>query len=158
MTEHLTITPIVWDRVTYLNRWAAQNGCGAVVTFVGVVRPDRDGQRTVHALFYEAYPQMAEHLIQRLMDEARTRWLLDGVQIQHRLGLVEIGQTSVVVVVSARHRAQAYAASQFLIDGIKHEVPIWKREYYDDGTSQRITGTPELLDVADPRGADHAHV
>lgn len=158
MTEHLTMTPIMWDRVTYLNRWAAQDGSGAVVTFVGVVRADREGQRVIRALFYEAYSEMAEHLFQRLISQARVRWLLDAVQVQHRLGLVEVGQISVAVVVAAQHRAQAYAASQFLIEQIKHDVPIWKREQYDDGTSQWMTSTPELLDVADPLGADHAHV
>ena len=133
---HLTTAPISWDRVTYLNRWVAHGGCGAVVTFVGLVRADQDGRHVVRALCYEAYPEMAEALIHRLANEAQTRWSLGGVQVQHRLGLVEIGQISVVVVVAAQHRAQAYAASQFLIERIKHDVPVWKREQYDDATSQ----------------------
>jgi len=154
----LTTALISWDRVAYLNRWASQDGCGAVVTFVGVVRADRHEHRAVQALFYEAYREMAEPLIRQLVDEAAARWSLNGVQIQHRLGLVEAGQISVLVVVSAQHRAQAYAASQFLIERIKDDVPIWKREQYDDGTSQWAACTPELLDVADPLGAEHAHV
>ena len=101
---------------------------------------------------------MAEPLIHRLVDEAKTRWSLEGMQVQHRLGLVEVGQISVVVVVAAQHRAQAYAASQFLIERIKYDVPVWKREHYDDGASQWMTGAPELLEVADPSGADHADV
>jgi len=156
--RHLTTAAITWDRVVYLNRWAPRNGCGAAVTFVGVVRADRNGRQVVRALFYEAYPEMAEPLIHRLVNEAKTRWSLEGAQVQHRLGVVEVGQISVVVVVAAQHRAQAYVASQFLIERIKHDVPIWKREQYDDGTSQWIVGTPELFDVADPLGADHAHV
>ena len=155
---HLTTAPISWDRVTSLNRWASHDGCGAVVTFVGVVRGDVDERHAVQALFYDAYPEMAESLIQQLVSEAKARWSLENVAVQHRLGLVAVGQISVVVVVAAQHRAQAYAASQFLIERIKHDVPIWKREHYDDGTSQWMTGAPELLDVADPSGADHAHV
>lgn len=166
---HLTTAPIVWDRVAYLIRRASQRGCGAVVTFVGVVRADRDGHRVVRALFYEAYAEMAEHLLQRLVDEARARWALDDVQIQHRLGLVEVGRISAVVIVTAQHRAQAYAASQFLIEQIKHELPIWKREQYEDGASRWSTGALEPLVVApacpeidgagrDPRGAEHAHL
>jgi len=141
-----------------MNRWIAQGRCGAVVAFIGVVRADQDGRHVVRALFYDAYPEMAERLIQRLVGEVNARWSLDGVQVQHRLGAVEVGQISVVIVVAAQHRAQAYAASQFLIERIKHDVPIWKREHYDDGLSQWMAGAPELLDVADPAGADHAHV
>lgn len=155
---YLTTAAISWDRVVYLNRSASRDGCGAVVTFVGIVRADRNGRRLIRALSYEAYPDMAERLIQQLVNAARAQWTLDDVCIQHRLGLVEVGQVSVVIVVIAQHRAQAYAASQFLIEQIKHEVPIWKREQYDDGTSRWITDTPELLDVAGPQGADHAHV
>ena len=166
---YFTTTPIVWDRIAYRERSAVQRGCGAVVTFVGVVRSDRDGRRAVQALFYDAYPEMAELLIQRLVNEANARWPLEGVQVQHRLGLVEVGHISAAVVVAAQHRAAAYAASRFLVERIKHDVPIWKREHYDDGTSQWMTDAPELLDVApacpdvcgagrDPAGADHAHV
>ena len=154
----LTTAPISWDRVAYLNRWVSHNGCGAVVTFVGVVRADQDGRHVVRALFYEAYPEMAERRIQRLVSEANARWSLGGVAVWHRLGLVEAGQISVAIVVAAQHRAQAYAASQFLVERIKHDVPIWKCEHYDDGSSQWTAGAPEFLDVVDPAGADHAHV
>jgi len=155
---YLTTTPISWDRVAYLNRWVSHGGCGAVVAFTGVVRADQDGRHVVRALFYDAYPEMAETLLRQLLDEANARWSLDGVAVQHRLGVVEVGQISVAVVVAAQHRAQAYAASQFLIERIKSDVPIWKREQYEDGTSQWVTNTPESLEVADPQGADHAHV
>ena len=156
--RYLTTAPISWDRVASLNRWASRDGCGAVVTFVGVVRADHDGHRVVRALCYEAYPEMAERLIHQRVDEAQARWSLESVQVQHRFGLVEVGQISVVIVVAAQHRAQAYDASQFLIERIKRDVPVWKREQYEDGTSQWITSAPELLEVTDPSGADHAHV
>lgn len=156
--RYLTTAPISWDRVAYLNRWVSHGGCGAVVTFIGLVRADQDGHHVVRALFYEAYPEMAEPLIHQLVHETTARWSLEGVQVQHRLGLVEVGQISVVVVIAAQHRAQGYAASQFLIERIKRDIPIWKREQYNDGTSQWVVGAPELLDVVDPSGADHAHV
>ena len=129
-----------------------------MVTFAGIVRGDRHGSRAVRALCYEAYREMAGPLIQRLVHEARTRWALEGVQVCHRLGVVEVGQISVVVVIAAHHRVLAYAASQFLIEGIKREAPIWKREQYDDGSSAWMTATPELLDVTEPLEVDHAHV
>lgn len=135
---HLTTAPISWDRVAYLNRWVSRGGCGAVVTFIGVVRADQDGRHVVRALCYEAYPEMTESVIHQLVNEAKARWSLEGVHVQHCLDVVEVGQISVVVVVAAQHRAQAYAASQFLIERIKHDVPIWKREQYEDGTSQWV--------------------
>ena len=115
---------------------AAHGLSGALVTFVGVVRADACAGRVVRALDYEAHPDMAEQQFDRLVDEAKRRWPLDAVRIQHRLGIVEAGEASVVVAVAAPHRAEAYAASQFLIEGLKREVPIWKRELYDDGTSR----------------------
>ena len=155
---YLKTHAISWDRVAHLERQAAAGGCGAVVTFVGVVRGDQKGDRRVRALYYEAYEAMAERQMDRLVDDARARWSLGGVQIQHRLGLVEAGHISVVIVVAAQHRAPAYAASQFLMEQIKHEAPIWKREQYDDGTSRSVLCAQEVPDVADPVGADHAHV
>ena len=155
---YLTTQPIAWDRITYLERSAIQHGCGALVTFVGIVRGDRYGGRIVQALYYAAYAEMAEQEIGRLVDEARIRWPLDVVQVQHRLGYVEAGHISVAVVVAAQHRAEAYAASQCLIEQIKHHAPIWKRELFDDGTSQWSMCTPETLCAADPAGAVHAHL
>ena len=130
---YLTTAPIAWNRVDDLNRQAAHDRCGAVVTFVGIVRADWDGRQAVQALSYEAYPEMAEALIDQLVQDARARWALDGVEVRHRLGLVEAGRISVVVVVAAQHRAEAYAASQFLIERIKRDVPIWKRAQCDIG-------------------------
>ena len=156
--RYLTTTRISWDRVAYLGRLAASHGCGALVTFVGIVRGDWQGSRQVRALFYDAYAEMAERQVERLIAEAQARWSLEMAAVQHRLGLVEAGGISVIIVVAAQHRAEAYAASQFLIERIKHEVPIWKREQYDDGASQWTMGTQEVLAVAEPSGAAHAHV
>ena len=117
---------------------AVDGAGGALVTFVGIVRADACAGQRVRALDYEAHREMAERQLGRLVDEAKRRWPLDTVRIQHRLGIVEAGEASVVVAVAAPHRAEAYAASQFLIEHLKREVPIWKRELYDDGTSQWV--------------------
>ena len=130
----LTAVPIEPEDLASLEA-VAQDRVGAVVAFTGLVRADRQGSRIVTALDYEAYIPMAERQIQRLVDQAQARWSLEAVYIQHRIGLVETGQISVVVIVAASHRAEAYAASQFLIEGIKHEVPMWKHECYDDAAA-----------------------
>ena len=132
----LTDTPIAWDCLADTNGDGSPDGCGAVVTFVGVVRPDRCDGRRVTALWYDAYREMAEQMILNLVEEAKTHWSLTSAQVQHRLGRVGAGEISVVVAVAAPHRDNAYAASRFLIERIKQDVPVWKREQYDDGASQ----------------------
>ena len=129
MIPYLTTHPILPDAAT-------EATSGALVTFVGVVRADVCAGRRIRALDYEAHREMAEQQLERLVQDAKRRWPLDAVRIQHRLGVVEAGKVSVVVAVAASHRAEAYAASQFLIERLKREVPIWKRELYDDGTSR----------------------
>ena len=151
---YLTRDVIAWERIAALGRAMNIDACGAVVTFTGIVRPDRDGARTVAALDYEAYDAMAEHQLHRLVLEAQMRWPLAAVALEHRIGPVEVGQISVVVVVAAPHRADAYAASMFLMDELKRVVPIWKRTRYDDGTSAWASCAHE----ADAMGAMHACV
>lgn len=110
---------------------------GAVVTFLGTVREMTQGRRTV-ALDYEAYPEMAEATLRSLEQEARQRWPIDGVAIVHRLGHLELGEISVAVAVSCPHRRDAFEAGQFLIDTLKVTVPVWKKENWDDGTTEWV--------------------
>ena len=127
----LAAMPITWEELASFE--ACTGGrAGAVVTFAGLVRADQHGGKTVSALDYEAYPDMAERQIERLAAEAQVRWPLQALSVRHRVGLVEAGEISVAVMVAAPHRAEAYAASQFLIEGIKREVPIWKHECYEE--------------------------
>lgn len=150
---------ISWDRLTSLEHRTAQQCLpGAFLTFLGVVRADRSGARSVQALHYEAYPQMAEAQIDRLVAEAKARWALDEARVLHRLGRVDVGEISVVVMVTAQHRDEAYAASRFLIEQIKHEVPIWKREQYDDGTSEWVSGLQGVWGAPEPGEINHAHL
>ena len=155
MMPYLTRHVIAWERIAALGR-AMSQACGAVVTFTGVVRPDHDGARTVASLDYEAYDAMAERELDRLVLDAQARWPLTAVSLEHRIGAVEVGQISVAVVVAAPHRADAYAASRFLMDELKRVVPIWKRTRYDDGTSAWASCTHEH--EADALGAMHACV
>jgi molybdopterin synthase catalytic subunit len=105
---------------------------GAVVTFDGIVRDNTRGRRTLY-LDYEAYEAMALKQMESLATEARTRFAVRGATIIHRLGRLEIGETSVLVVVAAAHRGAAFEACRWIIDTLKKTVPIWKKEYLEDG-------------------------
>jgi molybdopterin synthase catalytic subunit len=105
---------------------------GAAVIFEGVVRNNTRGRRTLY-LDYEAYEAMALTQMESLAQEARARFGVRGVSIVHRLGRLQIGETSVLIVVAAAHRGAAFEASRWLIDTLKKTVPIWKKEYFEDG-------------------------
>jgi molybdopterin synthase catalytic subunit len=106
---------------------------GAVVVFDGIVRNNTRGRQTLH-LDYEAYEEMAVKQMRVLAREARTRFDVRQVTMIHRLGRLEVGQTSVLVAVASAHRAQAFEACRWLIDTLKKTVPIWKKETFVDGT------------------------
>ena len=109
-------------------------GDGAVCLFVGVVRNENQG-RPVLRLEYEAYEEMALPLMEEIAAETRSRFPVTDVRLVHRLGRLEIGEASVAVAVSAPHRAGAFAACRFAIDALKARVPIWKKEFYADGSA-----------------------
>jgi MoaE-MoaD fusion protein len=105
---------------------------GAVVVFDGIVRNHTRGRRTLY-LFYEAYEEMALQQMESLALEAIRVHGARDVRLVHRLGRLEIGETSVLIAVSSAHRAQAFDACRWLIDTLKKTVPIWKKEYFEDG-------------------------
>jgi len=105
---------------------------GAIVTFDGCVRNQSHGRRTLY-LDYEAYESMALAKMREISAEARTKFAIDRVGVAHRLGRLEIGETSVFIAVSAAHRAAAFDACRYIIDTLKRSVPIWKKEYFEDG-------------------------
>lgn len=117
-----------------------QPGNGAIVTFDGVTRDNSRG-RAVLYLEYEAYEPMAIKMMHQIADEARAQWQIDRIALVHRLGRVDIGQTSIAIVVTSAHRKPAFLACHFLIDRLKQIVPIWKREYFSDGA---VWVDPEL--------------
>ncbi|HKB98651.1 MAG TPA: molybdenum cofactor biosynthesis protein MoaE [Terriglobales bacterium] len=105
---------------------------GAAVIFDGVVRDNTRGRRTLY-LDYEAYDAMALKRMESLAVEARSRFSVPAVSIVHRLGRLEIGETSVLIAVAAAHRGAAFEACRWIIDTLKKTVPIWKKEYFEDG-------------------------
>lgn len=105
---------------------------GAVVTFDGIVRNHSRGRRTLY-LVYEAYEEMALGEMRKVAAEAVTRFGVRGVTLVHRLGTLQVGETSVLIVVASAHRAQAFDACRWIIDTLKKTVPIWKKEHFEDG-------------------------
>lgn len=105
---------------------------GAVVSFEGVVRDHSCGRKTLY-LEYEAYISMAIRKMEEIGAEAKHKFDIRSVGIIHRVGRLEIGETSVAIVVTAAHRRPAFEACHFLIDRLKQVVPVWKKEYFEDG-------------------------
>ena len=110
------------------------DSCGAVVTFIGAVRNNSEGKKVLY-LEYEAYSKMAQKKLEEIAAEAKKKWPVEEVAVTHRLGRMEIGDISVVIAVSSGHRAAAFQACQYTIDRIKEIVPIWKKEFYEDGSA-----------------------
>jgi len=115
---------------------------GAVVLFLGTVREVTAGRRTI-ALDYECYEEMARKNLAELADQARQRWPIIQCAIVHRLGHLELGEASVAVAVSTPHRQDAFEAGKWLIDTLKAVAPIWKKENWDDGTTQWVHPSSE---------------
>ncbi len=121
--------PLSLDAVV---REVATDRAGAIATFTGTTRIESRGRQVVH-LDYEAYEGMAEQVMAELAEELKRRYDLCEVAIHHRVGRVGIGETSVVIAVSAPHRAAALAACKDAIDTLKATVPLWKKEVYEGG-------------------------
>ena len=115
-----------------LERAVADPSAGATVTFAGTTRNGNAGRRVLR-LEYEAYEPMALSEMRKLAHEAGERFKIVRIAIQHRIGFVDIGETSVAIAVSAAHRAEAFDACRFAIDRLKEVVPVWKKEYFEGG-------------------------
>ena len=105
---------------------------GAVVTFLGTTRSSTDGRTVLH-LEYEVYRPMADNMLSDVAEEMRSRFSVEDVAIAHRVGRLEVGETSLVVAVASPHRREAFAACQYSVDRIKQTVPIWKKEFFEGG-------------------------
>jgi len=127
---------------TALVRVVMRPSDGGLVVFSGVVRDHSEG-RSVRHLEYEAYREMALPKLEQVAREVAARWPDAQVAMAHRLGRMEIGDTSVVVAASAPHRAEAFEAGRYAIDRLKEIVPIWKKEYFADGESWPEGSIPE---------------
>jgi molybdopterin synthase catalytic subunit len=135
--------------------WCVRPDCGAVVLFSGTVRDHAEGRTDVRRLEYEAYDEMVVPKLAEVAAEARARWPMIGrLVLVHRVGTLELGESSVVAAVSAPHRAEAFAAARFAIDALKVSVPVWKREVWADG-SEWATNAQGLTDAADVASVGH---
>ena len=122
---------------------------GAVVTFLGTTRGNTGGRKVLH-LEYEAYRPMADKKLAAIAEEMRRRFSVEDVAMAHRVGRLEVGETSLVVAVASPHRREAFAACQYSVDRIKQTVPIWKKEFFEGG--EVWVESPE--DVAMREGAE----
>ena len=127
--------------------WAVRPDCGAVVLFSGTIRDHAEGRSGVEHLTYEAYEEQAVQRFAAIGDELRVRWPDVGrVVLLHRVGRLQIGESSVIAVVSAPHRPDAFDGARFAIDALKETAPIWKHEVWADGADWG-TGAHEITDA-----------
>ncbi len=131
----VTRAPLSLDRLTTAVEAEVRHrgeGCGALATFLGVVRATHKG-RNVTYLEYEAFDALAIRSFERIRDEVRQRWPETAIAIVHRVGRMEIGEASVAIVAAAAHRAEAFAVCRYAIERVKQITPVWKHEYFTDG-------------------------
>ncbi|MBM3944261.1 MAG: molybdopterin converting factor subunit 1 [SAR202 cluster bacterium] len=129
--NHIVITDQPIDPATFTNMVKAPQH-GAVVTFLGNTRDHNEGRTVLH-LEYEAYRPMADAKLAEVAAEMKAKWPIGEVAIAHRVGRVDIGETSLVVAVGAGHRREAFDAALYAVDRIKQIVPIWKKEFFKGG-------------------------
>jgi molybdopterin synthase catalytic subunit len=132
---------------TAVARLVSTDDCGALVTFVGLVRDHNVGRRVLW-LDYEAYEPLALKAFEQIGEEAAGRWPASRLAIHHRTGRVAIGEASVVLAAASAHRADAFAASRYAIERIKQIVPIWKHEHFEGGDVWIEGATADPLDDA----------
>ena len=127
----VTLAPLDLDGLT---RQLTQPGAGdgAIATFIGLVRDHNQGRR-VRFLEYEAYEPLAIRALTRIVEEARATWSDVRLGVHHRVGRLEIGDASIIIVAVSPHRANAFAACRYAIERVKQIVPIWKREHFVGG-------------------------
>ncbi|MTH51923.1 molybdenum cofactor biosynthesis protein MoaE [Bacillus mangrovi] len=126
----LTENPISAEEVI---QKVARREAGAVTVFIGTVRELTNGKRTLY-LEYEAYKPMAEKMLEKIGEEVKEKWPEAEAAITHRTGKLDISDTAVVIAVSSPHRKTAYEANEYAIERIKEIVPIWKKEFWEDGS------------------------
>jgi len=138
MTDHLTRSPISIDALLAQVQSAERGG---TCVFLGTVRREDD----VTGIDYSAYDEMAISEIKRILDDAHVRWAGARVMLQHRLGLVPLGEASIAIAAAAPHREEAFAACRYVIEEVKKRLPVWKKEIHADGTTTWV----------DPSGKPH---
>ncbi len=129
----VAVTHEVLDLQALVNALAGSGtGDGAITPFIGLVRDHNQGRR-VEFLEYEAYEALAVRALTRIVDEAAQAWPDTRVGVHHRIGRLEIGEASIIIVAASPHRAHAFAACRYTIERVKQIVPIWKHEHFAGG-------------------------
>lgn len=113
--------------------------CGGIGIFVGTVRNYHEG-KAVKALKYTAYAPVAEKMIRAIEQEIQAKYQVSYVRVVHRIGALDIGDTAIIAMAYAAHRREAFQACEEAVERVKHEVPVWKEEFYADGSSQYVEG------------------
>ena len=142
--ERAWITRAPIDPADVLSR-VGDDADGAVILFLGVVRNHNEGE-AVRGLGYDAYDAMAARVLDEIAGEAAERLGTPRVAVVHRVGELEVGETSVAIAASSPHRAESFDAARWVIEEIKKRLPVWKKEHYAGGESEWVEG------VAPPRG------
>lgn len=113
--------------------------CGGIGIFIGTVRNHHEGQ-AVKALQYTSYAPIAEKMIRQIEQEIQQKHQVHYVRVIHRVGYLDIGEKAIIAIAYAEHRREAFAACEEAVERVKHEVPVWKEEFYLDGSSQFVSG------------------
>ena len=145
MGEHLTDSSLDIDA---LLAETEDETCGALVIFSGAVRLNNEG-RTVDSIDYSAHTALAEKTLREIEQETREKFGVPQCRLVHRVGKLALGELSVLVVVRAGHRPEAFEAARWAIDSLKKRVPIWKEEFYASGDSEYLDGTPLESKISD---------
>lgn len=124
-------TEITEKKITLEDAMSKLNleGAGAIVTFSGIIRPLEEGKELAH-MEYEAYKEMAQKEMKKIAHEIKARWGVDKIAMIHKVGRVAVGEPSVIIVVVAPHRKEAFRACEYAIDKLKETVPIWKKAVF----------------------------
>lgn len=131
--------------------------CGGIGIFIGTVRNHHEG-KAVKALKYTAYAPVAEKMIRAIEQEIQAKYQVSYVRVIHRVGALEIGDTAIIAMAYAAHRREAFQACEEAVERVKHEVPVWKEEFYADGSSQYVEGCCIRKDHDDGvKTSEHRH-
>jgi molybdopterin synthase catalytic subunit len=112
--------------------WVMSPSCGGIDVFIGTVRNATKGKEVLR-LEFEAYQQMAMNEMRKIAEQAKAKWPVEKVLVHHRTGVLQVGEVPVIIAVAAAHRAAAFDACRYIIDTLKQTVPIWKKEFFEDG-------------------------
>lgn len=129
-------TPLSQDSFDPIQDFPA---CGGIGIFIGTVRNHHEG-KAVKALKYTAYAPVSEKMIRQIEQEIQQKFAVAYVRVIHRIGALNIGEKAIIAIAYAAHRREAFAACEEAVERVKHEVPVWKEEFYLDGTSQYVAG------------------